>query len=226
MRVIVSITRLMLLRAFGMATRPVIVPGMVAGAVIVSGVIVCMTRAGPLPGLDLELAQSRDDRRLVDVLRVIFDADDARGAGIGLQHAWHPGQGFADGAGAAFVADALDLPCCMAVSPADLCAGRAHHLPHARQRKRPAIEMDAELWRRVAIGGEDMHALDTGFRAQRRDEAADTGIGRVGHLGQKDGNIEFELVGHHAFSAPVLVSARASRDWTGPKPTQHFVSLR
>src|SRR3546814_18668881 len=71
--------------------------------------------------------------------------------------------------------------------------------------------MDAELRRRIAIGRQDVRALDAGLGAQCGDETPDTGIGRVGNLRQQDGNIEFELFGHHAVSALVLVSARASR---------------
>src|SRR3546814_4619271 len=101
MGVIVAIARSVLFCAFGMAARPVIVPGMVAGAVIVSRMRAGMIGARALARLDLQLAERRDDRRLVDALLVIFDADAARGAGVGLQHAGHLAQGLAHSAGAA-----------------------------------------------------------------------------------------------------------------------------
>src|SRR3546814_14811619 len=84
MGVIVAIARSVLFCAFGMAARPVIVPGMVAGAVIVSRMRAGMIGARALARLDLQLAARRDDRLLVDALLVIFDADAARGAGAGL----------------------------------------------------------------------------------------------------------------------------------------------
>src|SRR3546814_5056508 len=111
MGVIVAIARSVLFCAFGMAARPVIVPGMVAGAVIVSRMRAGMIGARALARLDLQLAERRDDRRLVDALLVIFDADAARGAGVGLQHAGHLAQGLAHSAGAALVPDSFDLPC-------------------------------------------------------------------------------------------------------------------
>src|SRR3546814_10305263 len=91
-------------------------------------------------------------------------------------------------AGAALVPDSFDLPCRMAVSPADIGARRPHHLAHTRQRQRRPVEMDAELRRRIAIGRQDVRALDAGLGAQCGDETPDTGIGRVGNLRQQEGN--------------------------------------
>src|SRR3546814_7835830 len=120
MGVVVAIARSVLFCAFGMAARPVFGPGMVAGAVIVSRMRAGMIGARALARLDLQLAERRDDRRLVDALLVIFDADAALGAGVGLQHAGHLAQGLAHSAGAALVPDSFDLPCRMAVSPPDI----------------------------------------------------------------------------------------------------------
>src|SRR3546814_7853333 len=103
-----------------------------------------MIGARALARLDLQLAERRDDRRLVDALLVIFDADAARGAGVGLQHAGHLAPGLAHSAGAALVPDSFDLPCRMAVSPADIGARRPHHLAPTRHRQRRPVAM-AEL---------------------------------------------------------------------------------
>src|SRR3546814_16985533 len=115
MVVFLAIARSLVFGAFCMGSRPVIVPGMLSGAVIGSRMRAGMFGARALARLDLQLAGRRDDRRLVDALLVIFDADAARGAGVGLQHAGHLAQGLAHSAGAALVPDSFDLPCRMAV---------------------------------------------------------------------------------------------------------------
>ncbi|AOG02592.1 hypothetical protein BSY18_3736 (plasmid) [Blastomonas sp. RAC04] len=121
-RMIVTISRSVLFTASGIAAWPVIVSRVIAGII----------GAGPLAWLDLELEldQCHEDCRFVDALLVIFDSDAPQGAGVGLQHAGQLAQGLSDGAGAAFVPDPFDLPCRMAVSPADIGARHSHDLSH------------------------------------------------------------------------------------------------
>src|SRR3546814_20636615 len=111
-----------------------------------------MTGARALARVALHLAVRRDDRRVVDALLVIFDADAARGAGVGLQHAGHLAQGLAHSAGAALVPESFDLPCRMAVSPADIGAPRPHPLAPTRQRQRRPVDMVAKNRKGVGWG--------------------------------------------------------------------------
>src|SRR3546814_9217105 len=75
MGVIVAIARSVLFCAFGMAARPVIVPGMVAGAVIVSRMRAGMFGARALARLDLQLAERSEEHtsELQSLMRISYD---------------------------------------------------------------------------------------------------------------------------------------------------------
>lgn len=157
----------------------------------------CRGRRGPglLRG-HAQAGQGVQQGRLAGQPAVEVDMHQARRAGLGLQHAGQALQMAGHGFRAPRVAYPFHLPQHMREAFGDAGAGGLGQLADAGQRQGLRIEVDAQLRRCVSCGFADMDLVYALAALQVLQEPLHDGVVRVGNLGQHQGDVEAELVGH------------------------------
>jgi hypothetical protein len=142
------------------------------------------------------LEQGFKDYRFGGCAAIELDPDRAGQFGFGLQHTGKAAKEFAQRAGATLMADAFDLPVCMAEFLGDPDTCRMGQFPNAAERNDILIVVNAQFRGCVLQRRGDMDIDHTGALAQGSDQTRNTGIGRIRHLGKQHGYIKTELFDH------------------------------
>ena len=143
-----------------------------------------------------EIVEPLAQRVLARGLAVELDADRAPGVGLGLHDARHLVHPLGDGPRAPLVAESLRSPHDVAVPLGEPCASGLGGTAKARQRDDGGVVVQAELRGVAVLGRDHVRPLDARGRGQRVGQARHAGIARVRRVGEEDGEVEAEGVGH------------------------------